>query len=124
MKKYLLNLAIAVLLLFFASCKVYEVFDENAIVFLNFSPQTVKELKVFNVNDRIKNDCVYTYNGAIETYNYLAVDIPPADLPDRRFFIEVQTEDGEIYSGGIFWNYSTYRAIYIHFSVDYELYEG
>jgi len=117
MKNYFLKLIPLIFALLCISCK--EEVGKDAVVFHNFSPQSVIEIKAYSekVNGVFNsNDCVYAYTGIIKSYHYHVI----SGLPKESYYLEVMTEDGEVYNGGSF---SHHGIIYdmIVFSVDYEL---
>ncbi|MDR1587243.1 MAG: hypothetical protein LBS57_07300 [Treponema sp.] len=108
----------AALFLLLASCA--EDLGSGTIIFYNFSPVTVTELKAYDsarpVNTTIKNDLVYTHTGIMGNAAYHTFWLPEG----VEYFFEVRTAGGETYEGGPFSNYGITGVM---FSVDYDLLE-
>ena len=119
MKNHFPKLILLILVLLYMACTVE--LDGETVGFYNFSPQSVIEIKAYSkkVNGVFnENDCVYAYTGDIKSYHYHVFDLPVSSLPKKEFYLEVRTEDGEVYSGGSFSHYGSSKII---FSVDYEV---
>jgi hypothetical protein len=99
------------LLLLLASCEI-EKLDGGTVIFYNFSPVTITELKVYASSE----NTVYTYTGGIKT-----AELHQFVLPEGiGYFFEVRTEKDGTYEGGPFSDYGTMNVI---FSVDYDVLE-
>ena len=129
MKKQYYSFVILIFVLCCMSC--YDVLvGEDDVLFCNFSVQTVKELNVYNCEVvregntyiYVQKNILHTYTRDINPYNYHVFNLPVSVLPDKRFFLEVLTEEGEIYINHLsrFGKY-TRDIRSIIFSVDYEL---
>jgi hypothetical protein len=122
--KLFFKMAAAAILLLFVSCDIEDLPD-GTIIFYNFSPVTITELKVYDSsvtgqghygNVYTKRNLVYTYAGEIK-----AAKLHQFVLPGGvEYFFEVKTEEGETYEGGHFETFGTMNVI---FSVDYDVLE-
>jgi len=126
MRKRFLNLAVLFFTMYCMSCS--KEVSEEGVVLYNFSPQTIKELKAYNCEviretnntySYIQKDCVHAYTGDIKPHNYYAFELSLSSLSDKWFFLEVRTEEGEVYNKRFRHEGEMYGNIV--FSVDYEL---
>lgn len=115
---------VAAILLLLVSCDLEDLPD-GTIIFYNFSPVTITELKVYDssttggfYSEYIKKDLVYTYTGEIKT-----AELHQFVLSERLgYFFEVKTEEGETYEGGGE-DFDNFGPLDVIFSVDYDILE-
>jgi hypothetical protein len=135
MIKLIFKIVLIICLLAPLSCELTEEqnkedFDGETIVFINFAPQAVVELIVYNTKEEringvltdVKNEIVQTHVKEIQTYDYFAFNLPVSVLRKKDYFLEVKTEDGNVYGSS---KLSHSGIIYDHvfISVDYRIYE-
>jgi hypothetical protein len=126
--KLLLGLTAALLLLP-VSCDVEDLAN-GTIIFYNFSPLTVTELKVYDSIEAEesskykpayeKKDLLYTYAGGIKSGKDHRFVLPENY---EEYIFEVRTEEAgvdEPYEGGRFGSFGTTHIV---FSVDYDVLE-
>jgi hypothetical protein len=133
MKKLIARLLVIIFALIYVSCSFEDKAGGEDVVFMNFSPLAVQEIKAYAVqsaripgtyeDEYIKNECVYTYNGDIPSDTYFIFTLPVSSLPDKRFHLEVRTSDSNVYTNSnltYFYHYGSI-ATEVIFSVDFDL---
>ena len=125
--KYKSCIMFFILIFLNTSCRDKE-FGAEDVVFLNYSPQTIIEITVYNTNRRVngndnKHEIIQTHAVNIKPFNYFVFSVPISSLPNERFYLDVRTEDGEISSGGYYTHWGIrYSKLYL--SVDYQIWRS